>query len=140
MGGNCIDYPWNKSMPTANLTTAKLLFNSTISTPGALFYGIDLANFYLNTPMECYKYMRLRLDILPQEIIDKYNLTNIVNADGWVYVKIRKGIYGRPASSQINSLRNALPSETTINVSTRLDCGITCGMTSPSALSLTTLA
>ncbi len=43
---------FNKSMPTANLTTAKLLFNSTISTPGASFYGIDLANFYLNTPME----------------------------------------------------------------------------------------
>jgi hypothetical protein len=51
VGGDCIDYPWNKSTPTANLTTAKLFFNSTISTPGALFYGIDLANFYLNTPM-----------------------------------------------------------------------------------------
>jgi hypothetical protein len=84
MGGVCIDYPWNKSTPTANLTTAKLLFNSTISTPGALFYGINLANFYLNTPMERYKYMCLTLDILPQEIIDKYNLTNIVNADTWV--------------------------------------------------------
>jgi hypothetical protein len=88
VGGNCIDYPRNMSMPTANLSTAKLLFNSTISTPGKLFYGIKLANFYLNTPMECYECMRLRLDILPQEIIDKYNLNKIVNADGWVHVKI----------------------------------------------------
>jgi hypothetical protein len=88
MGGNCIDYPWNKSMPTANLTTVKLLFNSTISTPSATIYSIDLANFYLNTPMERYKYMRLWLDILTQEIIDTYNLTDIVDANGWVYIKI----------------------------------------------------
>jgi hypothetical protein len=45
MGGDCIDYPWDKSTPTANLTTAKLIFNSTISTHGTSFYGIDLANF-----------------------------------------------------------------------------------------------
>ncbi len=115
MGGNCIDYPWSKSMSTADLTTAKLLLNSTISTPSALFYGTDLANFYLNTPMECYEYMRLQLDILPQEIIDKFNLNDIVNTEGWVYVKIWKGMYGLPqaASSLTNSLRNALPSEAT---------------------------
>jgi hypothetical protein len=35
----------------ADLTTAKLLINSTISTPGTKFLGINLANFYLNTPM-----------------------------------------------------------------------------------------
>jgi hypothetical protein len=96
MGGNCIDYPWNKSTTTADLTTEKLLFNSTISTPGASFYGINLANVYFNILMERYEYMRLRLDIVPQEIIDKYNLTKIVNADGWVYVEICKGMYGLP--------------------------------------------
>jgi hypothetical protein len=96
MGGDRIEYIWDKSTPTANLTTAKLHFNSTISTPGTSFYGIDLVNFFLNTPMECYKYMRLWLDILSQEIIDKYNLNNIVNAIGWVYVKIQKDMYGLP--------------------------------------------
>jgi hypothetical protein len=45
----------------ANLTTAKLLINSTISTPGAKFLGIDLTNFYLNTPMPNSKYMHLCL-------------------------------------------------------------------------------
>jgi hypothetical protein len=83
MGGDCIDYPWEKSTPTAELTTVKLLFNSTISTPSASFYMIDLANnFYLNTPMERYEYMHLRLDILPQEIINKYGLTKVVDTDG----------------------------------------------------------
>jgi hypothetical protein len=88
MGGDCIDYPWNKSTPTADLTIANLLFNSTFSMPGNSFYDIDLTNFYLNTPMECYKYMHLQLDILPQEIINKYNLNGIFDAIGWVYVKI----------------------------------------------------
>jgi hypothetical protein len=69
VGGNQIDYPGNKSTPTADLTTIKLLINSTISTPGAIFLGIDLANFYLYTPLSNYEYMRLRLDIIPEEII-----------------------------------------------------------------------
>ena len=51
VGGNLIDFPGNTSTPTADLLAAKLLINSTISTPGAVFLGIDLANFYLNTPM-----------------------------------------------------------------------------------------
>jgi hypothetical protein len=42
VGGNRIDYPDNKSTPTADPTTAKLLINSIISTPGAKFLGIDL--------------------------------------------------------------------------------------------------
>jgi hypothetical protein len=86
--GNCIVYPGNKSTPTANLTAAKLLINSTISTPGAKFLGINLPNFYLNTPMPNPKYMRLHLDIIPNEIIAHYNLCNIVTPDGWVYTEI----------------------------------------------------
>ncbi len=57
VGGNQIDYSGNKFTPTANLTTAKLLINLTISMPGVVFLGIDLANFYLNTPLPNYEYM-----------------------------------------------------------------------------------
>jgi hypothetical protein len=59
IGGDRIDYPGNKSTPNADLTTVKLLLNSTISMPGAVFVGMDLANFYLNTPMPNPEYMRL---------------------------------------------------------------------------------
>jgi hypothetical protein len=52
-------YDGNKSTPTATLVTAKLLINSTISTPKANFYGMDLSNFYLMTPMKEYEYMQL---------------------------------------------------------------------------------
>ena len=59
VGGNLIDFPGSNSTFTADLITAKLLMNSRISTPGAVFLGIDLANFYLNTPMPKQEYMRL---------------------------------------------------------------------------------
>ena len=91
-GGNLIDFPGNKSTPTADLLTTKFLINSTISTPGAVFLGIDLANFYLNTPMADPEYMRLRLELIPDEIIERYNLRDLVNDNGWVYIKIRKGM------------------------------------------------
>ncbi len=49
--------------------------------------------------------MCLRLDILPQDIINKYGLTNIVDANGWAYTKIQRGMYGLP---QVGILANEL--------------------------------
>jgi hypothetical protein len=96
VGGNQIDYLGNKPMPTANLTTAKLLINLTISTPGAIFLGIDLANFYLNTPLPNHEYMRLCLDIIPEEITLAYNLRNIVNPEDGSTLRSRKGCMASP--------------------------------------------
>ncbi|KAL7474380.1 hypothetical protein ACHAW6_000355, partial [Cyclotella cf. meneghiniana] len=94
-GGNSIDYPWEVTTPTADLTKAKLLFNSVISTPGARFLTMDIKDFYLNTPMEHPEFMRLKYDFLPQEIITKYGLTQKV-LNGWVNVRIEKGIQFTP--------------------------------------------
>ncbi len=80
----------------ADLTTAKLLINSNISTPCAKFLGFNLTDFYLNTPMPNPEYMHLHLNIIPDKIIIHYNLCNIVTPDGWVYIKIPKGMYGLP--------------------------------------------
>jgi hypothetical protein len=65
-------------------------------TPNAKFYGINLTNFYLMTPMSEYKYMRLCLELIPNKIITKYNLCHIVDKQGWVYVEIQMGMYGLP--------------------------------------------
>jgi hypothetical protein len=89
--GNLIHYPGDVSTKTAGLTTAKLLFNSTISTPGAKFMCMDVKNFYLNTPMERYEYMRLPMVQIPNEIIQQYQLQALAH-DGWIYVEIRKGM------------------------------------------------
>jgi hypothetical protein len=75
---------------------AKLLINSPISTPGVKILAINLANFYLNTPMPNPKYIHLCLDIIPDKIIDHYNLCAIVTPEGWVYIEIWKGMYGLP--------------------------------------------
>jgi hypothetical protein len=46
--------------------------------------------------MEEYEYMRLRLDIIPDEIIEQYNLRDLINNQGWVYIEIRMGMYSLP--------------------------------------------
>ena len=48
---NRVEYPWEKSTPTAGITTSNILFNSVLSTPDAKFFGIDIAHFYLCTPL-----------------------------------------------------------------------------------------
>ena len=82
--------------PTASLLTVKLLLNSIISTPGAKFLGLDIKDFYLNTPMARPEYMRLRLAYFPEDVIEHYNLKDKVDSKGFVYVKCVKGMYGLP--------------------------------------------
>ena len=93
VGGNLLDLPGLLSTPTANFTTTKCLFNSVISIPGAKCLIAEVKNFYLNNDLPDPKYMKLHIHIIPQEIIDKYALHNIVDKDGWVYLKIVKGMY-----------------------------------------------
>lgn len=42
----------------------------------------------------------LPLSTIPQEIVEKYNLLDIVD-DGWVYMKIVKGMYKLPQADNI---------------------------------------
>eukprot|EP00956_Cyclotella_meneghiniana_P020333 scaffold35676_cov69-Cyclotella_meneghiniana.AAC.2 len=102
VGGNLIDYPWEVATPTADLTIAKLLFNSVISTPGAVFVVMDCKNFYLMTPMKRPEFMRLQMSLIPDEIIEKYNLKEKVDDRGWVYVRIEQGMYGLPQAKRLD--------------------------------------
>jgi hypothetical protein len=52
VGGDRFDYPFDISTRTAGLTTAKILFNSVVSTTNAKFCTMGIKDFYLNTPME----------------------------------------------------------------------------------------
>jgi hypothetical protein len=69
VGGDHIFYAADVSTKTADLTTAEILFNSVLSTPGARFLGIDIKDFYLGTPMKDFEYMRIPLHMLPRAII-----------------------------------------------------------------------
>ena len=86
-----MDYPGAVTTETANLTTAKVHFNSVILTPKARFMTMDLKDFYLGTPMSRYKYMLVPVTMIPDNIIQQYNLSKLI-VNGYVYVKICKGM------------------------------------------------
>ena len=79
VGGNLIVYPGDCGTPTVDLLTVKLLLNSVISTPNAKFMTIDIKDFYLNTPMDRFKYMKLKLNDLPEDLVKLYNLVSKVD-------------------------------------------------------------
>ena len=56
--GDWLEYPGNPSAPVASLLYTKLLVNSTISTPRADFFLINIKDFFLNNPMTQYEYMK----------------------------------------------------------------------------------
>ena len=101
VGGDRINYPFDVGTPTADMLLVKLLFNSVISTPGAKFMSLDISNFYLETPMKRYEYMRIRLADIPEEVIEHYKLKEKANKDGFVFVEIRRGMYGLPQAGII---------------------------------------
>jgi hypothetical protein len=100
VGGDQVDYPFDVSTKTADLTTAKLLVNSVVSTPNAMFLTADLKDFYLGTPMSRYEYMRIPVWMLPDDIIAQYDLTRLI-VNGFVYVEIRRGMYGLPQAGRL---------------------------------------
>ena len=73
-GGNIIKYAGELTTRTADLKTANMLWNSVISTEGAKCMGLDIGDFYLETPMEEYEYMIMPLHLFPQHTIDQYKL------------------------------------------------------------------
>jgi len=92
-GGNLISYLGELTTRTANGATAKILWNSVISTTGARYMCIDIKNFYLGTPLDHFGYTRIPIALFPQLTIDEYNL-NTHKKDGFIYVKLQKAIYG----------------------------------------------
>ena len=49
---------------------------------------MDIKDFYLNTPMTRYEYMRLKISDMPKDVIEHYNLRDIATPDGFIYCEI----------------------------------------------------
>jgi hypothetical protein len=96
VGGNNVNYLGKVATPTAEMLVAKLFLNSIISTHGAQFLTMDIANFYLMTPLKRPEYVKIKLSDIPEEIIVEYKLHNLKNADGSVYIEANRGMYGLP--------------------------------------------
>ena len=61
VGGDKVNYPGDVGTPTADLTLVKMHLNSVVSTRGARYMTLDVKNFYLNTPMARFEYVRINL-------------------------------------------------------------------------------
>ena len=100
VGGDRIQHPFDVSAPTADLPTIKLLWNLVLSSPGAKYFTMDISNFYLGSPLPRPEFMRLPVNIIPDEIMTKYNLAEIA-VNGYVYILVVKGVYGLPQAGKI---------------------------------------
>jgi hypothetical protein len=83
VGGDRLDNTGEVATSTADITTSKILVNSTLSSEDAKMMMMDITNYYLGKPLPRYLYMRLPLSIIPDEIINKYNL-RVISVGGWV--------------------------------------------------------
>jgi hypothetical protein len=93
VGGDRLDYSGDVVASTADITTFKILINSTLSTTNAAMMMMDIKNYYLGTPLPRFEYMKMLLSRLPEEIVDKYNLGALA-VESWVHIEIRKYMYG----------------------------------------------
>jgi hypothetical protein len=93
VGDSRLDYSGDATTSTADITTFKILINRNLSTKDAAMMMMDIKNYYLGTPLPRFEYMKMMQSRFPEEIIQKYNL-NPLAVDGWVYIEIRKGMYG----------------------------------------------
>jgi hypothetical protein len=107
VGDNLIGYPGDVSTPTADMTTAKILFNIVISTPDARFMCTDVKDFYLNTPIARFEYRRLPIHIIPPKLSTNTNSCLSFKMVGSTS-KFGKGCMAcpRPASSLTNALKS----------------------------------
>mgnify|MGYP000683145821 FL=1 len=100
VGGDKVDYPGPVSSKTTDLITAKLLLNSVVSTPNAMFLGLDIKDFFLGTPLLRKEYAKIAVKLIPKAFMDLYNLWDYV-VDGYVWFEISRGMYGLPQASRL---------------------------------------
>jgi hypothetical protein len=97
VGGNLLIAFQDVRSPAISLVDTKIHLNSVISDArrGARYCTGDLKDFFLQSNMKIFQYMRVHRRYLPQEVIDEYNLTPAhFDSHGYVYLEIRKGMYG----------------------------------------------
>ena len=82
MGGDIMESVMETTTRTADLTTCKLHINGVVSTPGAIFTGGYVKDFYLNTPLKKKRYGKVRAKYIPEETIKKHQLEQYIEDDG----------------------------------------------------------
>ena len=92
VGGDKLEFPDDPASPASGLLETKLLLNSVISDAhkGARFLSADLKDHFLASPMEETEYMRIHSRYFLDDIRKQYNIKELTDEDGYVYVMIKK--------------------------------------------------
>ena len=97
--------PYNDDVasPAVSLLETKLLLNSTISdaSKGARFMTLDIKDFFLQTFMERPEYMRIHSEYFFQDMKNKYHIPSLIAGYGFVYYKIKRGMYGLKQAARL---------------------------------------
>ena len=100
-------YKLSYEVPTAtkfaSLITTNILFDSVVSNILTMFMCADIHDFYYNTPMVDFEYMKLPLRMFPQDIVQQYNLKDLVATYCYVCMEISKGMPGLKNSGRLAS-------------------------------------
>ena len=101
---------------------------------------LDIKDFYYGNAMDCYEYMKLALDCIPNKIFDQYDLRSL-SSDGWVTSRSAKACpaSNKPAASPTTGSKLNFPILDFPLVPELLRSGITPPIPSLSPSLLTTL-
>ncbi len=94
-GGNLINYNGKASVRTTDLDTAKLYWNSVVSTENAQYMCLNIKNFYLTAVLEYFEYMKIPLLLFPECTTDQYKLKTQALYGG-VYIEMRRAVWSLP--------------------------------------------
>jgi hypothetical protein len=72
--GNLVSYEGELSVCTADINTAKIHWNSIISTEWAKYMCLEIKKKYLTAALEYFEYMEIPLALFPPWIVKQYDL------------------------------------------------------------------
>lgn len=100
-GGHLLDYDGETATNSANMETVKILLNSVLSTPGARLSTLDVKMMYLESLLKDPQYMRFKLDQIPDDFQEQYNLHALADGQGYAYARIDGALYGLAEAGRI---------------------------------------
>ena len=62
---------------------------------------LNIKDFFLQTVMKRPEYMKIHSNYFLQDIKKKYNINNKIHKDGYIYCKIKRGMYGLRQAAQL---------------------------------------
>ena len=100
-GGDRLEYFGDTTTHSASMETIKCQLNSIVSTLNAKAATGDISNMYLGSTLPEAEYVRFRLELIPEEFVKAYALTDLATPDGYVYARVNKAWYGLKQAGKI---------------------------------------